>query len=76
MGKSQWVVSHRDKWAVRGEKKERVTAVFDTKQEAIKRGRQIAKNKESELIICNKDGTISQRESYGHDPFPPRDKEH
>ena len=76
MGKNQWVVPHDDKWAVRGEKNDRVTAVFDTKQEAIERGRQIARNGGSEFIICNKDGTISQRESYGHDPFPPRDKEH
>jgi len=39
MGKNQWVVPCGDKWAVREEKNKRVTAVFDTKQEAIKRGR-------------------------------------
>jgi hypothetical protein len=25
-----------------------------------------------ELIIQRKDGTIEERNSYGHDPFPPR----
>ncbi|MBK9334112.1 MAG: DUF2188 domain-containing protein [Ignavibacteria bacterium] len=29
---------------------------------------------ESELVIHNRDGKISDKDSYGNDPFPERDK--
>jgi len=43
-----------------------------TKENAVERGRQIAKQDQTEHIIHNKDGKISQRNSYGNDPYPPR----
>lgn len=72
---NQWVVTHGDGWAVRGEGNERVTRVFDRKQDAVAAGREIAKNQASELLIQKRDGTIGERRSYGHDPFPPRDND-
>lgn len=45
-----------------------------TKQEAINAAKQIAKNQKSELIIQKSDWKIQQRNSYGRDPFPPRDR--
>lgn len=75
MGKNQWVVKHSDKWAVRGEGNKRVTKVTDTQKEAIDLAKEIAKNQESELIIQGRDGKIRSKDSYGNDPFPPRDKE-
>ncbi|MBK9334010.1 MAG: DUF2188 domain-containing protein [Ignavibacteria bacterium] len=44
------------------------------KSEAVTRARKIARNKKSELVIHNRDGTISDKDSYGNDPFPERDK--
>ena len=39
-----------------------------TKAVALSVGRQMARESKVEHIIRNKDGTISQRNSYGHDP--------
>ncbi len=42
--------------------------VFGTKEEAEKYGKQLAKDQKAELLIHNKDGKISERSSFGHDP--------
>lgn len=70
-GKNQHIVPHEDGWAVRGEGNSRVTSVHDTQAEAIERGREIAHNQESELLIHGRNGRIRERDSYGNDPFPP-----
>jgi hypothetical protein len=44
-----------------------------TKAEAQSAGRRIAQDRGLEHVIKNKDGTIGQKNSYGKDPFPPRD---
>jgi Uncharacterized protein conserved in bacteria (DUF2188) len=53
---------------------ERATSLHETKADAIARAREVAKQRHSELVIRNKDGTIAQSDSYGREPFPPRDK--
>ena len=73
MGKNQHVVPHGGKWAVRGQGNERVTSVYDTQREAIEVARDIARNQESELFIHGQDGRIRERDSYGNDPYPPKD---
>ena len=45
---------------------------FDTKKDTVDRARPISKNQGTELVIHNKDGKISQKNSYGNDPFPPK----
>lgn len=73
MAKShQHVVPHADGWAVRGEGAERASSVHRTQQEAIDRGREIARNQNSELLIHGRDGRIRERDSLGNDPFPPK----
>lgn len=71
MSKNQWVVKVGDEWGVRGEGNDRLTSKHPTQQEAIERAREIARNQQSELIIQGEDGKIRERNSYGHDPFPP-----
>lgn len=44
------------------------------KEPAVTRGREEAKARETEHAIHNTDGTIGRKNSYGPDPFPPRDK--
>ncbi len=44
-----------------------------TKGNAVERGREIARDNKAEHAIHNKDGQISQKNSYGNDPNPPRD---
>ena len=74
MGKNQHVVPHNGKWAVRGAGNERVTRVVNTQAEAIKIAQDIAKNQQSDTKIHGRDGQIRAGNSYGNDPYPPKDK--
>lgn len=76
MGKSQHVVPYEDKWGVRGEGNDRLTSVHDTQAEAISAARQIAINQRSEVVIHGTDGKIRDKDSYGPDPCPPRDRKY
>jgi uncharacterized protein (UPF0262 family) len=70
--KNQHVVPHGDDWAVRGAGNKRVTSVHPTQRETIDRGREIAQNQGSELLIHGENGRIREKNSYGDDPFPPK----
>ena len=72
MGKNQFVVKHPDGWAVKGAGNEKATKVTSTQKEAIAVGKVIAKNHGSELTIQGRDGRFRQKDSYGNDPFPPK----
>lgn len=74
MGKNQHVVTHGDGWAVRGEGNSKVTGTYVTQAEAVEAGREIAINQSSELFIHGRNGQIRDRDSYGNDPMPPKDK--
>lgn len=76
MGKNHHVVPHQGRWAVRGEANERVTSTHDTQSEAIGRARGIAQRERSEVVIHRPDGRIRDRDSYGNDPCPPKDRKH
>jgi len=75
-GKNQHVVPHKSDWAVRGEKNSRITTVTDTQAKAIDIARNIARNNQSEVVIHNRQGIIRDKDSYGRDPNPPKDKKH
>jgi hypothetical protein len=75
MGKNQWVVPTTDGWGIRGEGNERLTRRTETQREAIDIATEIARNQHSELIVQRESGQIRERNSYGDDPFPPRDKD-
>jgi Uncharacterized protein conserved in bacteria (DUF2188) len=65
-------VPHGDGWANRREGASRVSDTFDTKQQAQQAGRDAARRDHVEHFIHNTDGRIGERNSYGHDPFPPK----
>ncbi|RHA11736.1 DUF2188 domain-containing protein [Megasphaera sp. AM44-1BH] len=69
---NQHVVPRGTKWAVKGEGNSRATILTNTKQEAIDKAREISKNQRTELVIHNRDGKISQKDSHGNDPYPPK----
>lgn len=73
MGKNQHVVPAEGEWGVRGEGNGRLTSIHDTQAEAIDAAREIAINQSSEVVIHRRDGRIRDKDSYGNDPFPPRD---
>ena len=79
MGKKNIHVVYRkdtDKWAVEEEGSSRAIKLFDTKQEAMRHGRELAKKRGVELIPHKKTGEITNPNSYGNDPYPPRDRKH
>jgi len=76
-GKNQHVLPTPDgNWAVKGESNKRITRKTRTKKEAEDIARQIARNQKSDVVIHGKDGKIQDRDSYGSDPCPPKDKRH
>ena len=70
--KNQHVLPHGDKWAIKGEGNGRLTSVFNTQGEAVNRAREIARRQKSELLVHGRDGEIRSRDTYGHDPYPPK----
>lgn len=75
MRKEQHIThNHNGGWNVLGAGNTKPTKIFSTKQEAIKYGRTIAINQGSELVIHGLNGRIQDKDSYGRDPFPPRDR--
>lgn len=70
--KNVHTVPHDDGWANRREGADRVSKVFPTKDAAKRAGRDTARREGVEHLIHKKDGKIGERNSYGNDPFPPR----
>lgn len=59
-------------WDVKKSGSNRSSGHFDTKQDAVDKGRQISQNQSTELYIHGKDGKIQKRDSHGNDPYPPK----
>ncbi len=73
-GKNQHVVKHADGWAVKGEGNSKATRVTKTQQEAIDIAEEIARNQQSDTKVHGRDGKIRAGNSYGNDPYPPKDE--
>jgi hypothetical protein len=76
MGKNQHVIPHKGNWGVKGAGNKKVTEVSPTQAQAIALAKSIAKNQSSEVVIHGKNGQIRDKDSYGNDPNPPKDKKH
>ena len=50
----------------------RAAHLHPTKAAAETKGKEMAKARRTEHIIQDKSGDIQRKDSYGHDPFPPR----
>lgn len=71
--KSHHVVHNPDGgWDIKKGGGGRSSGHFDRKQDTINRAREISQNQDSELVIHNLDGKISQSDSHGKDPNPPK----
>lgn len=69
--KNQHVVPHSKGWAVKTEGASK-GRVFESQKEAISAATNSAKKQSGEVFIHNKEGRIRERNSYGHDPYPPK----
>ena len=76
MRKNQHVVKIDNRWGVRGEGNSRLTSIHKTQQQAISKARDVTKNQKSEVIIHGRNGRIRDKDSYGPDPCPPKDRKH
>lgn len=70
--RDQHVVPHEGGWAVRSAGSQRAASLHDTQGEAVAAGREIARNQGTELFVHGRDGRIRERDTHGHDPFPPK----
>ena len=66
------VVPRGGNWAVQREHATRASSLHPTQAEAIAAARQIARAEHTELVIHGRDGKIRDKDSHGHDPYPPR----
>lgn len=63
----------REQWKVQSAGASRAAGYYDTKDAARDRGQGIARARGCEYIGHRKDdGRIHERDTYGHDPFPPK----
>lgn len=75
MGKNQHVTKNPNGgWNVKGEGNSKATKHTNTQKEAINVAKDIAKNQKSEVVIHGVDNKIRDKDSYGNDPHPPKDK--
>lgn len=74
--KNPHVVPRGDQWAVQREGADKASSLHSTQADAIDAGRRIAQREHGELFIHRQNGQIRDRDSYGNDPYPPRDKKH
>ena|SRR5215203_5542516 len=61
-------------WSVKKEGADRASKRFPTQDAAESWGRMQSIKEQSALVIHRRDGTIAQKNSYGNDPHPPRDR--
>jgi len=70
------VVPHQDGWAATREGSTRASSIHPTQADALRRGREMARQDQVELVTHGRDGRIRDSDSYGNDPYPPKDKKH
>jgi len=56
------------RWAVQTNGTRRADSLHVRKSDAVKRGRELAENKQTELVIKNETGRIAAKDSHGSDP--------
>jgi hypothetical protein len=73
---NQHVTPHNGMWQVKRENASRATKVFQKKSDAVSYAHDIAKRQQGELVIHDRNGRIIDKDSFGNDPCPPKDKVH
>ena len=56
------------RWAVQTDGTQRAYRVYDSKSQADKTARSVARNKGAELVIKNEKGKVVGKDSFGGDP--------
>ncbi len=74
--KTVHVTPNKDNWQVKISGNEKASNVTPTQKGAIDIGKQRARDMNTELVIHGRDGKIRDKDSYGNDPCPPKDKKY
>ena len=61
-------------WTVKKEGSGRALRVFENREDAIRYARHISIAERSEIVIHSRDGRIRDKDSYGRDPAPAKDR--
>ena len=64
--------SEKGRWEGKRAGSDRPSVTGSTKQDVVNRTREISRNQGTELKIHNMNGRISQSDSHGNDPCPPK----
>jgi len=72
--KSNHVIPSSSGWTVKKSGSVRASRTFDTKEQAVSYGRSLSKSERTELYIHKSNGMIQNRNSYGNDPYLPKDR--
>ena len=56
------------RWAVQTDGTQRADSLHDRKSDAVKRARELAENKGTELVIKDERGKAAGKDSHGNDP--------
>ena len=70
------IVPNGDRWAIKKEGSNDPLSTHKTKALADQQARPQAKKDKVELVIHGRDGRIQDKDSFGNDPCPPKDKKH
>lgn len=70
------VVPSGSSWATKREGSSRPESTHRTQTAAESAAKTIARREHGEVITHRPDGKIRDRDSFGNDPFPPRDRKH
>jgi hypothetical protein len=72
---SQHVVPNSEgRWRVLRSGAARATRVFESKEDAVGFAKTRAKKAHADVYVHRRDGTIQERDSYGQDPVPSKDR--
>jgi hypothetical protein len=73
-GKDVHVTKKDGHWQVKKTGNEKASSTHRTQADAWQAGKEAAKQEKSEGHLHGENGRIRERESYGNDPYPPRDR--
>jgi len=76
MGKNVHVVKNEGRWDVKIENRSNPVSSHKNQELARQAAVPVAKKNKSDVVIHKPNGVIRDRDSYGNDPCPPRDKKH
>ena len=68
------VPNSRGGWSVRHSGAARATRTFSTQADAVRFARSIAKKERTTLYVHRSDGTVRQMDTFGTDPYSPKDR--